>query len=1060
MRRSLVVLVSTIALVLSTIAPALAADESIERELPASVTDLRLSQPATASGDAVQAKIDASLAAAEGRVEVIVRLTEPSPAERAAEGASAANQRSQLATVRGQQDAVVAAAGRLAGGARELGRADTALNAVALEIRASQLSNLAANPDVLSIKPVLDYEVDLTETVPYIGATAVQDLGYDGTGVRVAVLDSGVDYTHANLGGSGDTDDYDNNDPTVIEPGTFPTPKVVGGYDFVGSVWPNGDLAPDPDPIDDGSEAGHGTHVADIIGGANGVAPGADIYAVKVCSSVSTACSGVALIQGMDFAVDPNGDGDTSDHVDVINMSLGADYGRWFDDDLSVAVENATAIGVLTVSSAGNGSDHPYVSGTPASAPSALSVAQTHVPSAIQPLMNITAPDSIAGDYAAVFQAWSAPLTDVVSADVLYGDGAGGNLDGCAEFTTDLTGYIVLVDRGSCNFTAKIFNIGNAGGEIGIIGLVAAGDPFSGGYADPGGEITIPGYMISQADSVAIQDAIVAGDTVSITFDPATGIPLIMHMVGSSSRGPEGYASAIKPDIGAPGASVSAQAGTGTEEVAFGGTSGASPMVAGSAALLIQAYPSRLPAEIKSVLMNTGERNILNEPEFFGGDLAAITRIGGGEVRVDAALSATAAAWDAEALAGSLSFGEHDVWQDKVVLRRSVVVHNYGSTAATFDIATSFRFDDDATNGAVTLNTPSSITVSAGGERTFPVTLTIDGARLRDWGISSGSEGADGDSLSIFEYDGYVDLTNRSSGEELHLAWQVLPRKADAVTGRKTVLTTTDAATGLDVGSTTLYNNGVGPARIEAFSLIGRSPDLPEGTMGSNAAVIDLRYVGVSTIPVPAGFCSADASFVMRFAVNMWEDQAHANPAPGIADLYLDVDGDGSADYNIFSWDLSLSSGLDDGRAVTWVVDLAAGSASAFFFTEHTFNSGNTVLTICGEQIGMNAGDYYTPMTLDVLALDWYFSGAYTDAITGMPIAPLGERYLGLVDTIDPYSSGELTVYDFGRAGTNRTESGLLLFTTAADDTGWSGAAMEAIPIRVRPAGRTHKGVS
>src|SRR5690606_27820043 len=95
----------------------------------------------------------------------------------------------------------------------------------------------------------------------------VRTFGYDGSGVSVAVLDSGIDYTHAKLGGTGNVFEFENNDPTIIEPGTFPTAKVVGGYDFTGSVWPNGPEAPDPDPIDDGPEGGHGTHVADIIGG-------------------------------------------------------------------------------------------------------------------------------------------------------------------------------------------------------------------------------------------------------------------------------------------------------------------------------------------------------------------------------------------------------------------------------------------------------------------------------------------------------------------------------------------------------------------------------------------------------------------------------------------------------------------------------------------------------------------------------------------------------------------------------------------------------------------------
>src|SRR2546425_12045416 len=87
-----------------------------------------------------------------------------------------------------------------------------------------------------------------------------------------------------------------------------------------------------------------------------------------------------------------------------------------------------------------------------------------------------------------------------------------------------------------------------------------------------------------------------------------------MSMVSTSSRGPNYSFNAIKPDIGAPGASVSALAGSGTGATAFGGTSGAAPMVSGSAALLIQKYPARTPPEIKSVLMNTAEAGIPINP--------------------------------------------------------------------------------------------------------------------------------------------------------------------------------------------------------------------------------------------------------------------------------------------------------------------------------------------------------------------------------------------------------------------------------------------------------------
>ena len=88
-----------------------------------------------------------------------------------------------------------------------LGRVNKALDAVMVEVDASQIDAIAALPNVASIRPVINYEVDLSETVPYIGAAAVQAAGVDGTGVRVAVLDSGIDYTHYNLGGSGSVAD-------------------------------------------------------------------------------------------------------------------------------------------------------------------------------------------------------------------------------------------------------------------------------------------------------------------------------------------------------------------------------------------------------------------------------------------------------------------------------------------------------------------------------------------------------------------------------------------------------------------------------------------------------------------------------------------------------------------------------------------------------------------------------------------------------------------------------------------------------------------------------------
>jgi subtilisin family serine protease len=83
--------------------------------------------------------------------------------------------------------------------------------------------------------------------------------GFDGAGVKVAVLDSGIDYTHAKLGGAGSLRVREQR-PDYHRTGTFPTAKVVGGHYWFGSECPE---MPDPDPIDDGPDGGHGTHVAD-----------------------------------------------------------------------------------------------------------------------------------------------------------------------------------------------------------------------------------------------------------------------------------------------------------------------------------------------------------------------------------------------------------------------------------------------------------------------------------------------------------------------------------------------------------------------------------------------------------------------------------------------------------------------------------------------------------------------------------------------------------------------------------------------------------------------------
>jgi len=1001
------------------------ADRSFYRAMPANLQSLKMSSPLQVTGADV-ATFRTSVDSSAGSNKVIIRLSSPSVAQQKVRGKSAQHARKKLQV---EQTDLLSEVMALDPNARVLGRTQLVLNAVFVEADASALATLANNPAVQRITPIANYELDLSETVPYIGSSAVQADGFDGSGVSVAVLDSGIDYNHAALGGSGVVADYDNNDPNIIEPGTFPTAKVVDGYDFVGSVWPGGPETPDPDPLDDGAASGHGTHVGHIIGGDGGVAPGADLYAVKVCSSVSSACSGIALIQGMEFAVDPNGDGDPSDAVDIINMSLGSDYGQPFDDDLSAAVNGATALGVLTVSSAGNGSDKPYVTGSPSSAATALSVAQTAVPSAFQPQLEAIAPAGITGLYDAVWQSWSEPLVATIEAPMQYADGAGGNLNGCAPFAGDLSGLIVLVDRGACNFTLKIKNIGDAGGLIGIIGLVAPGDPFNGG--DGGDPVTIPGYMVSQADSNTFKSGL--PDTV-LRFDPTVGIALVGSMVGSSSRGPQHESThMIKPEIGAPGASISAIAGTGTGEGPFGGTSGASPMVAGSAALLLDASPNLSPLEAKAMLMNTGETDIKNNA--VTGELAPITRIGGGEVRVDLAVEAPAAAWDDNGTQGGLSFGFVDVSKETVNLFKTVRVRNYSDSDISYNISSSFRYADDEDSGAVTVSVPTGkLKVKAGKDATFTVKMTIKGELLPGNFMNSGSEGANPDALTVNEFDGYLVLDD--GDHPIHMPWHVLPRKAALVKASETFVPAFPAVVGLN-------NTGHGAAQNDAYSLLAVSPNMPEGGQGEQSPTPDLRAVGVTTIPVPAGFCSGEDSFLWIFAVNTWERQQHLMPVHHY--VVLDTDQDGTPDYQVFNSDLSGFDSLTDGRHVTFAQDLSTGDAGAFFFTEHSTDTGNTVLIICGEQVGLTGTDMLaTNVDMSVITQDWYYGGP-GDSIDGLTVTPLGEQYFGAPADVPGKTNnpGGLEIYDYGPFPGNSQELGVMLITNGDRGFGNRGGATQ-----------------
>jgi hypothetical protein len=565
-------------------------------------------------------------------------------------------------------------------------------------------------------------------------------------------------------------------------------------------------------------------------------------------------------MQGLEWAVEQG--------VDIINLSIGTPYGTPFDHDLSQAINAASQLGVLVVASAGNSGDKPYIVATGGSAASALSVAQTQVPSASLQLLQA---DGV--DYHAVFMPWSEPLEGEITGPVQYGDGQGGNLDGCAPFDSgSLAGKVVLVDRGMCNFSLKISHVTEGGGLACIVGRIAAGDPFPGG---DGGDrpIGVPGYMVSKSDA----DSIRAPDIIA-TLDPDNRRPLIKTMTPSSSRGPQHEdKTLIKPEIGAPGSSIAAVAGTGSETAPFGGTSGAAPMVAGSAALILEKFPFLEPHEVKALLMNNCETGIKTDPFK---DLAPITRIGGGEVRADRALSARAAAWDKVTLQGALSFGFLDVFGTSTVYKW-IRIKNYSNDDITFTITPKFRYAEDQASGAVTISPMFPVRqVKAGSYSDVPIILTVKGDRLDGNYMSSGEEGGSGDALTKNEFDGYIILDD--GVQPMNLPWHILPRKAANVSVKEE----NDA-------SYVLSNVGVGQAQIEAFSLVALSEDIPEGGAGEGLPMPDIRAVGVRTrMNAGSDICSDSNAFVWDFAISTWERQQHL--AAIAFKIFVDIDKDGT----------------------------------------------------------------------------------------------------------------------------------------------------------------------
>jgi subtilisin family serine protease len=635
------------------------------------------------------------------------------PQQRAAAQAAA---RSQMARIKGAQQRVLAqlnAAGRKA---TVLYSVQTAYNGIAAKIDASLVQQLRANADVQAVHRLPIHYIDNSTSVPFIKAVNAwaATSGNAGQGVKIAIIDTGVDYTHANFGGPGTVAAYTGNNRNLIEPGTFPTAKVVGGTDFAGDAYTGTNTpVPDPDPLDCN---GHGSHVAGTAAGLGvngngttflgpydnttpfasfligpGVAPRADIYALKIFG-----CSGSTGLttQAINYAVDPNGDGDPSDHLDVINMSLGSNFGSATDSS-AVASSNASLVGVIVVAAAGNGGDTHYIVSSPATSTRAIAVSNIVDWGIQNAALQVNSPAAIAGNKAALPAAFNpvvANATSITGNIKLANDGStdpfpgspggtvGTTTDGCQTFPAGFfTGQLALIDRGGgCGFIFKVKNAQDAGATGVIVANNVAGTISMGGL-DP--TITIQSLSIQLADGNAIKAQLGGGVNATLRI-----IPLSDTVSSSTSRGSRRIDAGAKPDISGPGTNIiSTGMGTGNQPATISGTSMATPHIAGSMALLRQLHPDWSVAELKALIMNTANHDLFTGTDGTGSKFG-VARIGAGRADLKDASEAEVIAFADDDTGGvGVSFGTPEVIGTDTETR-TVRVENKGGVDATYTV--------------------------------------------------------------------------------------------------------------------------------------------------------------------------------------------------------------------------------------------------------------------------------------------------------------------------------------------------------------------------------------
>ncbi|XKE51523.1 S8 family serine peptidase [Sutcliffiella horikoshii] len=523
----------------------------------------------------------------------------------------------------------------------------------------------------------------MVDSAPFIGSNEAWDLGFTGKGVKVAIIDTGVDYTHPDLA---------------------PNFGEYLGWDFV-----DNDADPQETPTGDprGAATTHGSHVAGTVaanGQIKGVAPDATLLAYRVLGPGGSG-STENVVAAIERAV--------QDGADVMNLSLGNSLNAP-DWATSIALDQAMAEGVVAVTSNGNSGPNNWTVGSPGTSREAISVGATQLPYNVY---NASIFTSEGVEYpSAKVQGFPSDeaLTNLDGEEyefVFVGLGAPQDFEG-----KDLEGKIALIIRGAYPFVDKATAAKNAGAVGAIIYNNVAGEM----PEVPG--MDVPTIMLTNEDGLKLQEELAAGNnTVSfnIEFNQTVG----ETMAGFSSRGPVVDTWMIKPDVSAPGVNIVSTVPTFDPANPHGygakqGTSMAAPHVAGAAAVILEANPEWGVYEVKSALMNTAEKLI--DPAT--GEEYAHNSQGAGSIRVVDALQA-------ETLVnpGSYSFGVFDKKKGKQVEKQKFEIQNLSNKAKKYNMEFSFK---NEVGKHVKVKTSKNLRVNPGKTQKVNVNVQVDASKL------------------------------------------------------------------------------------------------------------------------------------------------------------------------------------------------------------------------------------------------------------------------------------------------------------------------------------------